>query len=58
MSWVAESLFFLSVKMSRQHNVWVAKCLGDTMSWWQNVLPAKCQGVKMSLRQNVKLSKC
>ena len=52
------SFFSRSVKMSRRHNVWVAKCLGDTMSWWQNVSPAKCQGVKMSLRQNVKVSKC
>ena len=48
--------FFRSVKMSRWHNVWVAKCLGDTMSWWQNVLPAKfsgCENVSPSKCQNV-----
>ena len=44
--------------MSAQHNVWVTKCLGDTMSGCQNVSATQCLGVKMFVCQIVKVSKC
>ena len=50
--------------MSARHNVWVAQCLGGTMSVWHYVCVARCLvvkmygfkifGVKMSLCQKVK----
>ena len=44
--------------MSAQHNVWVTKCLSDTMSGCQNVSATQCLGVKMFVCQIVKVSKC
>ena len=60
MFWVAECLFFQSVKMSRRH-VWVAKCLVCKVSGWQNVClskMSKCWGLENGLSAKCWVSKC